>query len=272
MERPRSQEIPLVGEFEDVFPEELPRLPPPREVEFGVDLKPGAGPISKALYRMGPKELEELKKKLWKLADKGYIRPSVSLWGAPVLFVKKKDGTMRLCIDYRELNSVTVKNRYPLPRIDDLFDQLSGAGSYEENYPTHDLELGAVVFALNIWRHYFNGAIFKVFSDHKSLKYIYTQKELNKRQRRWIELIGDYDMEIVYYEGNASVVADALSRKSVHSLCTALSMLRLKEEVKKMDIHMIRKGEAIIDLTLEPELYDELWEKQTSDVKIQEWK
>jgi len=101
-------------------------------VQFSIDLQPGTGPISKAPYRMGPSEMDELKKKLEDLLDKGYIRPSVSPWGAPVLFVKKKDGSLRMCIDYRDLNNVTVKNKYPLPRIDDLFDQLQGAGVFSK--------------------------------------------------------------------------------------------------------------------------------------------
>ncbi|KAL0556632.1 hypothetical protein IC582_005146 [Cucumis melo] len=118
---------PVVRDYPDVFPEELPGLPPHREVEFAIELEPGTVPISRAPYRMAPAELKELKVQLQELLDKGFIRPSVSPWGAPVLFVKKKDGSMRLCIDYRELNKVTVKNRYPLPRINDLFDQLQGA-------------------------------------------------------------------------------------------------------------------------------------------------
>ncbi|KAL0552395.1 hypothetical protein IC582_011504 [Cucumis melo] len=252
---------------------------------------------------MAPAELKELKVQLQELLDKGFIRPSVSPWGAPVLFVKKKDGSMRLCIDYRELNKVTVKNKYPLPRIDDLFDQLQGATvffkidlrsgyhqlkikdsdvsflghvvskagvsvdptkieavtttpltqltrkgapfvwskacedsfqnlrqklpalvltvpdgsgsfviysdaskkglgcvlmqqgkvvaytsrqlkSHEQNYPTHDLEMAVVIFALKIWRHYLYGKKIQIFTDHKGLKYIFTEKELNMRQRR----------------------------------------------------------------------------------------
>ncbi|KAL0546144.1 hypothetical protein IC582_016050 [Cucumis melo] len=446
---------PVVRDYPDVFPEELPGLPPHREVEFAIELEPGTVPISRAPYRMAPAELKELKVQLQELLDKGFIRPSVSPWGAPVLFVKKKDGSMRLCIDYRELNKVTVKNRYPLPRIDDLFDQLQGATvfskidlrsgyhqlrikdedvpktafrsryghyefivmsfgltnapavfmdlmnrvfrefldtfvivfiddiliyskteaeheghlrmvlqilrdnklyakfskcefwlkqvsflghvvskagvsvdpakieavtgwtrpstvsevrsflglagyyrrfvenfsriatpltqltrkgapfvwskacedsfqnlkqklvtapvltvpdgsgsfviysdaskkglgcvlmqqgkvvayasrqlkSHEQNYPTHDLELAAVVFALKIWRHYLYGEKIQIFTDHKSLKYFFTQKELNMRQRRWLELVKDYDCEILYHPGKANVVADALSRK-----------------------------------------------------------
>ncbi|KAL8133741.1 hypothetical protein AgCh_008979 [Apium graveolens] len=126
-ETPILDEIPIVREFPDVFLQELPELPPDREIEFSIDLIPGAESVSKAPYRMAPMEMKELAKQLQELLDKGVIRPSISPWGAPVLFVKKKDGSMRLCIDYRELNKLTIKNKYPLPRIDDLFDQLKGA-------------------------------------------------------------------------------------------------------------------------------------------------
>ena len=114
----------MVCEFLDVFSEELLGLPPDRKVEFSIDLIPGTAPISQAPYRMAPKELKELKVQLQELIDKGYIRPSVSPWGAPVLFVKKKDDTLRLCINYRKLNKVTICNKYPLPRID--YRQLKG--------------------------------------------------------------------------------------------------------------------------------------------------
>ncbi|KAL0546072.1 hypothetical protein IC582_015977 [Cucumis melo] len=118
---------PVVRDYPDFFPEELPGLPPHEEIEFAIELEPGTVPLSKAPYRMTPAELKELKVQLQRLLNKGFIQSSVSPWGVPVLFVKKKDGSMRLCIDYRELNKVTVKNKYPLPRIDDLFDQLQGA-------------------------------------------------------------------------------------------------------------------------------------------------
>ncbi|KAJ4938747.1 hypothetical protein NE237_008271 [Protea cynaroides] len=124
---PRMEDIDVVRDYPDVFLEELPGLPPDRATEFVIDLIPGAAPVSKAPYRMAPTELKELKVQLQELLDKGYIQPCISPWGAPVLFVKKKDGSVRLCIDYRELNKLTIKNRYPLPRIDDLFDQLQGA-------------------------------------------------------------------------------------------------------------------------------------------------
>ncbi|GJS62174.1 putative reverse transcriptase domain-containing protein [Tanacetum coccineum] len=326
------EDVPIVKDFSKVFPEDLLGLPPTRQVEFHIDLVPGAAP--------------------------GFIRPSSSPWGAPVLFVKKKDGTFRMCIDYWELNKLTVKNRYPLPRIDDLFDQLQGSSVYskidlrlgyhqlrvreedisktafrtryghyefqvmpfeqarargaseanigiveeggvgihldpakfksikdwvspktptelrqflgltgyyrsapilalpegsedlviycdasikglgavlmqrekviayasrhvkihEKNYTTHDMELGAVVFALKLWRHYLYGTKCTVFTDHKSLQHILDQKELNMRQRRWLELLSDYDCEIRYHPGKANVVADALSRKEQEPL------------------------------------------------------
>ncbi|GJW74590.1 putative reverse transcriptase domain-containing protein [Tanacetum coccineum] len=359
----RLEDIPVVREFPEVFPEDLPGLPPIRQVEFQIDLIPGAAPVARAPYRLAPSEMQELSNQLQELADRGFIRPSTSPWGAPVLFVKKKDGSFRMCIDYRELNKLTIKNRYPLPRIDDLFDQLQVfiddiliysrnkeehanhlriilellkkekfqglhvdpakieavknwtspttptkirqilglAGYYrifikdfskiakslteltqknkkyiwgedqesafqllkqklceapilalpegnddfvvycnashqglgavlmqrekvlayasrqlkpnEENYTTYDLELGAVVFALKISRHYLYGTKCTVFTDHKSLQHILDQKELNMRQRRWLELLADYDCEIRYHPGKENVVADNLSQK-----------------------------------------------------------
>ncbi|GJU87477.1 putative reverse transcriptase domain-containing protein [Tanacetum coccineum] len=196
----------------------------------------GANPdnvvAARAPYRLAPSEMKELSEQLKELSDKGFIRPSSSPWGAPVLYVKKKDGSFRMCIDYQELNKLTMKNRYLLPRIDDLFNQLQGSSVYskidlsapiltlpegsedfiaycdaskkglgavlmqrekvisyasrqlknhENNYTTHDLELGAVVFALKIWRHYLYGTKCTVFTDHKSLQHILDQKELNMR-------------------------------------------------------------------------------------------
>ncbi|GJT97793.1 reverse transcriptase domain-containing protein, partial [Tanacetum coccineum] len=454
-EKKRLEDVPIVRDFPEVFPEDLPGLPLTRQVEFQIDLVPGAAPVARAPYRLAPSEMKELSEQLKELSDKGFIRPSSSPWGAPVLFVKKKDGSFRMCIDYRELNKLTVKNRYPLPRIDDLFDQLQGSSIYskidlrsgyhqlrvreedisktafrtryghyefqvmpfgltnapavfmdlmnrvckpyldkfvivfiddiliysknkqeheehlklilellkkeelyakfskcefwipkvqflghvidskgihvdpakiesvkdwtspktpteirqflglagyyrrfiegfskiakpmtkltqkkvkfewsdkqeaafqllkqklcsapilalpegsedfivycdasikglgavlmqrekvisyasrqlkihEKNYTTHDLELRAVVFALKIWRHYLYGTKCTVFTDHKSLQHILDQKELNMRQRRWLELLSDYDCDIRYHPGKANVVADALSRK-----------------------------------------------------------
>ncbi|GKE05857.1 putative reverse transcriptase domain-containing protein, partial [Tanacetum coccineum] len=292
----KKEEIVVVRDFPEVFPDDLSGLPPLREIEFRIKLIPEAVPIAKSPYHLAPSELEELSGQLKELQDKGFIRPSSSLLGAPVLFVKKKDGSFRMCIDYRELNKLTVKNRYPLPRIDDLFDQLQGlfienfskiAKSltiltkkcktfdwgeeqenafqtlkdklcnapvlalpdgpkdfvvycdasglrlgcvlmqrgkviayafrqlkiHEKNYTTHDLELGAVVFALKILRHYLYEIKSVIYTDHKSLQHILSQKELNMRQGRWIELFSDYDCEIRYHPIKANMVADALSRK-----------------------------------------------------------
>ncbi|GKC48472.1 putative reverse transcriptase domain-containing protein [Tanacetum coccineum] len=264
--------------------------------------------------------MEELSAQLQELTDKGFIRPSSSAWGALVLFVKKKYGSFQMCINYRKLNKLTINNRYPLLRIDDLFDQLQGSSVYskidlrsgyhqlrfhdkdipktafrtryghyefqvmpfgltnvpaifmdlmnrtlkeklysapilafpegsenfvvyydayhkglgavlmqkekviayasrqlkihEKNYTTHDLELGGVVFALKMWRHYLYAMKCVVFTDHKSLQHILDQKELNMRQRRWLELLSDYDCELRYHPRKATVVADVLSRKS----------------------------------------------------------
>ncbi|KAL0544458.1 hypothetical protein IC582_019573 [Cucumis melo] len=500
---------PVVRDYPDVFPEELPGLPPHREVEFAIELEPGTVPISRAPYRMAPAELKELKVQLQELLDKGFIRPSVSPWGAPVLFVKKKDGSMRLCIDYRELNKVTVKNRYPLPRIDDLFDQLQGATvfskidlrsgyhqlrikdedvpktafrsryghyefivmsfgltnapavfmdlmnrvfrefldtfvivfiddiliyskteaehekhlrmvlqtlrdnklyakfskcefwlkqvsflghvvskagvsvdpakieavtgwtrpstvsevrsflglagyyrrfvenfsriatpltqltrkgapfiwskacedsfqnlkqklvttpvltvpdgsgsfviysdaskkdlgcvlmqqgkvvayasrqlkSHEQNYPTHDLELAAVVFALKIWRHYLYGEKIQIFTDHKSLKYFFTQKELNMRQRRWLELVKDYDCEILYHPGNANVVADALSRKVSHSAALITRQAPLHRDLERAEI-AVSVGAVtmqLAQLTVQPTLRQRIIDAQSND-------
>lgn len=132
-------------EFPDVFPDKLPGLPPDRQLEFTIDLEPGAAPISKVPYRMAPKELAELKLQLQELLDLGFIRPNVSPWGAHVLFVKKKDGTLRICIDYRELNKVTLKNKYPLPKIDELFDQIKGASVFSK------IDLRSEYHQLKIW-------------------------------------------------------------------------------------------------------------------------
>jgi len=123
---PNISYFPVLQEFIYVF-QEVSRLPPERDIDFSIDLVPGVVPVSKTSYRMGMPELKELQIQLEELLKKGYIRPSVSPWGTPILFVKKRDGTLRLCIDFRQLNKATIKNKYPLPKTDDLFDQLRGA-------------------------------------------------------------------------------------------------------------------------------------------------
>ncbi|KAA3473812.1 DNA/RNA polymerases superfamily protein [Gossypium australe] len=223
------ESVQVVCEYPDVFPEELLGLPPIREVEFAIHLVLGTSLISIAPYRMAPIELKELKAQLQELTDKGFARPSFSPWGAPVLFVKKKDGSMRMCIDYRQLNKVTIKNKYQLPRIDYLFDQLKGATVFskidlkseapvlvqpesgkefiiysdtslnglgfvlmqegkviayasrqlkphEKNYPTHDLKLATIVFALKIWRHHLFA---NVVADALSRKSLFALRTMN---------------------------------------------------------------------------------------------
>ncbi|KAG8493004.1 hypothetical protein CXB51_012618 [Gossypium anomalum] len=453
MSESKLESIPVVCEFSDVFPEELPGLPPIREVEFSIDLLPGTAPISISPYKMAPTELKELKAQLQELTDKGFVRLSFSPWGAPVLFVKKKDGSMRLYIDYRQLNKVTIKNKYPFPRIDDLFDQLKGAtvfskidlrsgyyqlrvkesdvpktafrmryGHYEflvmpfgltnalaifmdlmnrifrpyldsksefwlhevgflghvvsgdgirvdpskisaivnwkppkdvsevrsflglagyyrrfvegfsmiaspmtkllqknvkfdwteecqlsfeklkelltkapvlvqpelgkefviysdassiglgcvlmqegkvvayasrqlkpheKNYPTHDLELAAIVFALKIWRHHLYGEKCRIFTDHKSLKYLMDKKDLNLRQRRWLELLKDYELIIDYHPGKANIVTDALSRKSLFALRAMGTNLTMSDDglllaelrVKSLFLQQVREAQ-----------------------------
>jgi hypothetical protein len=126
-DKTKLEDFVVLREFKDMFVYEIPELPPRRKIDFSIDLLPGSSPISKAPYQMSLLELPELKIQLQELLDKEYIRPSVSPWGSPVLFVKNKDDTLRLCIDYRRLNKVSIKKKYPLPRINDLFDQVGGA-------------------------------------------------------------------------------------------------------------------------------------------------
>ncbi|GKE62804.1 putative reverse transcriptase domain-containing protein [Tanacetum coccineum] len=134
----RLKDVPIIRDFHELFSEDFLGLPPTRQVEFQIDFMPGAALIARAPYRLAPSEMKELSEQLQELSDKGFIRPNSSPWGAPVLFVKKKDGSFRMCIDYQELNKLVVKNRYPLPRIDDLFDQLQGFSVYSKI----DLRLG----------------------------------------------------------------------------------------------------------------------------------
>ncbi|GJY00885.1 putative reverse transcriptase domain-containing protein [Tanacetum coccineum] len=290
-----------------LFPEDLPGLPPARPVEFQIDLILGVVPVARAPYRLALSKMKELSEQLQELSDKGFIRLSSSHWGAPVLFIKKKDGSFRMCIDYRELNKLTDEKEHEehlkailellkkeklginvdpakiesikdwespktptkihqflvyaglqpkciegFSKIAKSMTKLTQKGEaktlwsivmhhtkamhcvdaeekviayvsrqlkiHEKNYTTHDLELGSVVFALKIWRHYMYGTKCTMFTDHKSLQHILDQKELNMRQRRWLELLSDYDCDIRYHPGKANVVADALSQAQIEAL------------------------------------------------------
>jgi hypothetical protein len=138
-------EIRIAQEYPDVFPEDLPGMPLDRNIEFTIELLPGMPPISKRPYRMSVNELVELKKQIAELQSNGSIRPSSSPWGPPMLFVEKKDGTQQMCVDYRSLNEVTIKNKYPIRRIEDMFDQMKGASILSKI----DLRLG--YHQLKIW-------------------------------------------------------------------------------------------------------------------------
>ncbi|GJV18109.1 putative reverse transcriptase domain-containing protein [Tanacetum coccineum] len=356
----RLEDIPVVREFSEVFPENLPGLPSVRQVEFQIDLMPGVAPVARVPYRLAPSEMQELSNQLQELADRSFIRPSISPWEAPVLFVKKKYGSFRMCsstyskIDLRSgyhqlrvrdedilktafrtryrhyefqlmpfgLTNVlavfmdlmnrflghvidsqgihvdpakieAVKNWYIWGEDQESAFQLlkqklcealilalpegngdfvvycdasyQGLGAvlmqrekviayasrqlkpHKENYTTHDLELGAVVFALKIWRHYMYGTKCTVFTDHKSLQYILDLKELNMRQRRWLELLADYDCEIRYHPGKENVVAYALSRKE------RIKPLRLMQNALGTQLDM--------SITYHPETDGQSWER-----------
>ncbi|GJY20312.1 putative reverse transcriptase domain-containing protein [Tanacetum coccineum] len=327
----KLEDILVIRDFPGVFLEDLSGLPPSREVEFRINLVPGAMSVAKSHYRLAPTEMQELSNQLKELQEKGFIRPSSSPWGAPVLFVKKKDGSFRsryfskidlrsgyhqLRVREEDIPKTAFRTRSYLDKfvivfIDDILiyskskeehevhiklilellekeklcgkflkcelwlqevhflghvvnseenafqtlkDMLcdapilalpegtndfvvycdasnQGFGCvlmqrnkviayasiqlkiHKKNYTTHDLELDAVVFALKTWRHYLYGTKSVIYTDHKSLQYIFNQKELNMRQRWWIELFSDYNCEVRYHPGKANVVADALSRK-----------------------------------------------------------
>jgi hypothetical protein len=204
--------VPIVNEYPDVFPEELPGMPPDRDIEFVIDLIPGTSPIAKRPYRMAASELTELKKQLEELQQMGFIRPSSSPWGAPVLFVKKKDGSMRLCVDYRALNEVTIKNKYPLPRIDDLFNQLKGAKYFSKidlrsgyipktAFVTRygQFEFTVMYFGLTNAPAYFMNLMNKVFMD-----------ELDKFVVVFIDDILIYSKSIQEHEQHLRVVLEKL--------------------------------------------------------------
>ncbi|XP_071933123.1 uncharacterized protein [Coffea arabica] len=336
----KLEDVPVVREFPDVFPEELKTLPPERDVEFKIDLVPGTAPISKTRYRMAPAELKELKIQLQDLLEKGFVKESDSPWGAPVLFVKKKDGSLRLCIDYRGLNEVTIKNKYPLPLIDSLFDQLQGSvvfskldlrqGYYQLKIKKEDIPKTAfstryehfefAVMPFGYYRRFIqdfskiagpmteltkkgNKFIwtpkcessfqelkrrltsapvlvlpdgcegYAVYSDasgedHKSLKYLFSQKELNLRQRRWVEFLEDYDCSINYHPGKANVVADALSRKA------QIARLMIKEwdmleEVTSWNPRLEKLRILFGNLSLKSSLLERIKEAQKTDPTIQ---
>ncbi|GJY67612.1 putative reverse transcriptase domain-containing protein [Tanacetum coccineum] len=182
-------------------------LPLARPVEFQIDLIPGVAPVARAPYRLAPSKMKELSELLQELSDKGFIRPSSSPWGAPVLFFKKKDGSFRMCIDYPKIESI---KDWASPKTPTEIRQFLGLAGYYRRF----IE-GFSKIAKSMTKLTQKGIRTRctVFTDHKSLQHILDQKELNMRQRHWLELLSDYDCDIHYRPGKANVVADALSRK-----------------------------------------------------------
>nr|GEV43429.1 putative reverse transcriptase domain-containing protein [Tanacetum cinerariifolium] len=191
LDEKRLEDVPIVRELSEVFPEDLPGLPPARQVEFQIDLVPGVAPVARAPYRLALAEMQELSTH------------------APILALPEgSENFVVYCnASHKGLGTVLMQKEKVIAYAS---RQLK---VYEKNYTTHDLELGAVVFALKMWRHYMYGTKCVVFTDHKSLQHILDQKELNMRRRCWLELLSDYDCEIRYHLGKANMVADALSRK-----------------------------------------------------------
>ncbi|XP_028051369.1 uncharacterized protein LOC114256014 [Camellia sinensis] len=243
--------IPVVHEFLDVFPEELPGQLIDCEIEFTIEVAPGTQPIFKTPCRMSPAEMKELKVQLQDLLDKGFIRPSVSPWGAPVHDASHKGLG---CVFMQNGKVIAYASRQLKPD--------------EKNYPTHDLELAVVVFSLKIWRHYLYGTTCEVYTDHKSLKYLFTQKELNMRQRQWLELIKDYDLQIHYHPGKANMVVDAHSRKNVgnlENLFTEQKELVIELDKMKEDF-VVHEQEAIVAAVMaQPTLLEEIKLRQMED-------
>ncbi|GKD32772.1 putative reverse transcriptase domain-containing protein [Tanacetum coccineum] len=261
-EEKRLEDVPIVRDFPEVFPEDLSGIPPTQQVEFQIDLVPGAAPIVWAPYQLAPSEMKELSNQLQELSGKGFIRPSSSPWGALVLFVKKKDGSLWMCIDYRELNKLTVKNRYPLPSAP-ILALLEGAKNFIVYCDASHKGLG-VVLMQNEKRHYLYGTKCTVFTDHKSLQHILDQKELNMRQCRWLELLSDYDCKIRYHPRKENVVANALSRKEqikplrVQALVMTIG-LDLPKKILEAHIEA-RKLENLSDEDVGGMLIENLWE------------
>nr|KYP72696.1 Retrotransposable element Tf2 [Cajanus cajan] len=253
-------DIEVVRNFAEVFPDEIPGLPPVRELEFSIDLVSGAGPVSVAPYRMAPAELTELKGQLEDLLEKQLVRPSVSPWGAPVLLVRKKDGGSRLCVDYRQLNKLTIKNKYPLPRIDDLMDQLRGASVFSKidlrsGYHQIRVREGDIPKTAFRTRRFIEG-FSKIVAPltqltRKEKPFIWTDAceqsfvELKRRLTTSPVLVlpdsgGPFDVYcdashqgmgcLMYHPGKANVVADALSRKSIHMSSMMVGLKQLQDE------------------------------------------
>ncbi|WVZ75797.1 hypothetical protein U9M48_023828 [Paspalum notatum var. saurae] len=309
------ENIRVVSEYPDVFLDSLPGMPPECDIEFSIELVPGTAPIYKKAYRIAGVELLEVKKQIDELLEKGFIRKSTSPWASPVLLTEKKDGTLRMCVDYRGLNAVTVKNKYPLPRIEDLFDQLKVMSFGLTNGPAFSMYMMNSVFMkyLDKFVVIFIDDILiysKTEEEHEEHLRLGLQKlrehklyakfskcdfwieevkflghvisnggiavdqsktELNMRQRRWLELIKDYDLEIHYHPGKTNVVADALSRKNQISLLWARELPNeLAIEFDRLSLGFLNNTEGIVSMEIKPTLEQEIMKGQLNDEKIKE--
>ncbi|XP_073304607.1 uncharacterized protein [Primulina huaijiensis] len=238
-------DIPVVKEFPDVFPDEIPGFPPQREIDFSIELVSGTNPISRAPYRLAPAELKELKEQLQDLLEKGYIRPSMSPWGAPTL--KEK---------------LTTAPVLALP---------SGSGGYVVCSDASLNGLGCVLMQNGrLWRHYLYGEQFVIYSDHKSLKYLFSQPDLNMRQRRWMELLKDFDCEIQYQPGRMNLVADALSRKVQNAMLTSLTISKVHEHLETSGLTYQISGDYFVvsSIQVEPQILSSIKAAQKTDPHI----
>ncbi|WMV38641.1 hypothetical protein MTR67_032026, partial [Solanum verrucosum] len=302
IEAPSIRSIPVLSEFIEVFSNDLSGMPPDRDIDFCIDLEPGTRLISIPSYRMTPVELREFKAQIQELLDKKFIHPSASPWGAPVLFVKKKDGSIRMCIDYRQLNRVTIQNKpEDLPKMAfrtryghyefmvmsfgltnapaalmrlmngvfkpflDSFvivfiDDILVYSKSEKEHANHlHSVLGVLVSkegvmvdpqkieAVNNW--FRPSSVTKdknvIAYASRQLKHMLTQKDLNLRHRRWMELLKDYDVTIQYHPGKANVVAYALSRKAVsmgNLACLSVAKRPLAKEIQTLESKFMQLG------------------------------
>ncbi|XP_073057258.1 uncharacterized protein [Primulina eburnea] len=295
---PKLSDIPVAKGFPDVFPEEIPGFPQQREIDFSIDLMPGTAPISRAPYRMAPAELKELKEQLQDLLEKGYIRPSMSPWGAPVLFGKKKDGSMRMCIDYRQLNRVTVKNKYPLPRINDLFDQLQGNSVYSKidlRSGYHQLRFSYIKDKLTtapVLAFPSGSGGFAVCTDASSRglgcvlmqhgKVIaYASRQLKTHESRYP--VHDLELAAIvfalkfwrhYLYGKMNQVADALSRKYQDVMIASIHVWQNYDDLCTSSWNFQPKGNHFIvsALQFEPKIISKIKKAQKNDSQVQKSK